>query len=338
MIKPVYRSAMALSCAAIFFTLGAPGAAQVPAQAGSPNANVRAGGDAETGDQYLIGTGDVLDVRVFNRPQLSREAVRVDGRGMISLPLIGEIKANCLTESRLARVISDSYLEYLRNPNVEVFIKDYQSKPVMVIGSVRDPGRFQMQRRVRLVELISLAGGPTDQAGGRVQVKHAPEIATCAESADVSGPQPTAGVEWFDLHELLREDPSGERTPYMRPGDVVNVLEADKIFVVGNVGKPTTIPLKEPITISKAVASAGGSLPDSKLESVRILRQVNESDTTRTELIVNLRAINRQQAEDVALQANDIVDVPTSNGKRFLRGLVNSIAPTIMRGTVRAIP
>ena len=78
-------------------------------------------------DQYLIGVGDVLDIRIFNRPLLSRDAVRVDGRKMIRLPLIGEVRAGCMTESALAQSISQHYLEYLKNPNVEVFIKDYQS-------------------------------------------------------------------------------------------------------------------------------------------------------------------------------------------------------------------
>ncbi|HLE62552.1 MAG TPA: polysaccharide biosynthesis/export family protein, partial [Pyrinomonadaceae bacterium] len=112
-------------------------------------------------DTYQIGPGDILEIRVFNRPQLSREAVRVDARGMIRVPLIEEgIRAACRTETELAKELGKRYLEYLRNPSIEVFVKEFQSQPVAVLGAVVTPGRFQLQRRVRLLELLSYAGGP----------------------------------------------------------------------------------------------------------------------------------------------------------------------------------
>jgi polysaccharide export outer membrane protein len=289
-----------------------------------------------TDEQYLIGVGDVLDVRIFNRPLLSRDAVRVDGRNMIRLPLIGEVRAGCMTESSLAQEIAHHYLEYLKNPNVEVFIKDYQSKPVMVIGAVREPGQFQMHRRVRLLELISLAGGLTDAADGRMQVKHSSEVPGCAANAVATSTMP-AEIEWYDVAKLLKER-ANETSPYVQPGDTINLLEADKIYVVGNVVKPSIIPLKEKVTISKAIAASGGTLPDSKLDKVRILRQTGPDAAEKTEILVDLKAINKREAEDVALSANDIVDVPTSTGKKFLRGLMNSIGPTASRGVVRVIP
>jgi polysaccharide export outer membrane protein len=122
-------------------------------------------------DRYRIGPGDVLDIRVFNRPTLSREAVRVDGRGQIRMPLIEEeIVAACRTEGELAREIAARYLKYQRNPNIDVFVKEYNSQPVAVIGAVNQPGRFQLQKRMRLLDLISYAGGPNDRAGGRINI------------------------------------------------------------------------------------------------------------------------------------------------------------------------
>ena len=77
-------------------------------------------------DRYRIGPGDVLDIRVFNRPQLSREAVRVEGSGMIRMPLIEtEIQAACQTEGELAKEISTRYAKYYKNLQVDVFIKEY---------------------------------------------------------------------------------------------------------------------------------------------------------------------------------------------------------------------
>src|SRR6185295_3222545 len=96
-------------------------------------------GQQPVDDRYRIGPGDVLDIRVFNRPQLSREA-RVDSNGMIQMPLIeGDIRAACRTESELAKDIATLYLKYQRNPFVNVFVKDYSSTPVAVIGAVEKP-------------------------------------------------------------------------------------------------------------------------------------------------------------------------------------------------------
>src|SRR5215831_15795298 len=79
----------------------------------------------QTSERYRIGAGDVLEIRVYNRPQLSRDAVRVEGNGMIRMPLIeGEIQAACKTEGELAKEISTRYARYYRNLPVDVFIKE----------------------------------------------------------------------------------------------------------------------------------------------------------------------------------------------------------------------
>ncbi len=295
-------------------------------------------------NEYLIGIGDVLDIRVYNRPQLSRDAIRVDGRGMIRMPLLGtEIRAKCRTDYELAQEISRLYLEYLRTPHVEVFIKDFQSKPVAVIGAVREPGRFQLQRKVRLLELLSFAGGPTDDAGGRIQIKHDSNTRSC--ELENSGENPvesvvatasSENVTWYQIKDLMKSGDAEADNPFVLPGDVVNLIEADKIYIVGNVYKPTTIALKEQITITQAIAMAGGTLPDTSFDKVRISRQAL-GETTKTEILVNLKAVSQKKAEDVVLQANDIIEVPSSTGKKILRGLINSIVPTISRLPIRVI-
>jgi polysaccharide export outer membrane protein len=272
-------------------------------------------------DLYRIGPGDVLDVRVFNRPQLSRDAVRVDNRGMIRMPLIEtDIRAGCHTESELAEAVAALYLKYQRHPHVDVFVKEYSSKPVAVIGAVDKPGQFQLQRRVRLLELVSLAGGPTERAGQRILVAHSSEISAC--SAGLAGN--TSGFESYDLNNTLKADAASN--PYVNSGDIITLPEAQQVFVVGNVFRPSSIPLKERITISQAVAMAGGIMPDAKKNSIRILRQ-SPGSPTKTEIIVDLNAISKRKAEDVELMANDIVEVPTSTGKRILHSLISAVAP-----------
>ncbi len=120
-------------------------------------------------DSYRLGPGDLLDVRVFNRPELGRE-VRITNQGRIRLPFLQEIQAACLTEAQLAQLITEKYKKYLRDPQIDVFVKEYKSQPVAVIGSVATPGRFQLQRRVRLVELLTFSGGPNLNSGGVVHI------------------------------------------------------------------------------------------------------------------------------------------------------------------------
>lgn len=292
----------------------------------------------KTDDRYRIGPGDVIEVRVFNRPQLSREDVRVDGHGMIRMPLIeDEIQAACRTESEVAREIAARYRRYHKRPHVDVFIKQYESKPVAVIGAVEKPGRFQLQRRVRLLELLSFAGGPTERAGARLQVAHTGAASACESNerdADIAEPEASEGFISYNLNETLRGD--DEFNPYVRPGDIVTLLEAEQAFVVGNVFKPSAVSLKEPTTVSKAIAMAGGALPDTKSNRIRIIRQTPGSQS-KTELLVDLEAINKRRAEDIALQTGDIVEVPTSSGKRVLRNLLSAIAPAVSQLPIYAV-
>jgi polysaccharide biosynthesis/export protein len=281
---------------------------------------------------YLIGGGDVLDIRVFGRPQLTREAVRVDTRGMIRMPLIEEeIQASCRTEAALAQYISARYLRYVRRPQVDVFIREYNSQPVAVVGAVDKPGRFQLQRQVRLLELLTFSGGPTEKAGRTVQIAHAENSLSCA----VDKAENATGLNVYELSEVLAGH--NEANPFVRPGDVVSVLEADQVFVVGNVYRPSSIPIKEPLTVSRAVAMSGGVLPYTKKDRVRIIRQPLDK-TPQQEMIVDLNAIEKKHAEDIVLQPNDIIDVPVSGSKRFLGSLVGSIGPAVTQMPVRAIP
>ena len=289
-------------------------------------------GSATHNRSYRIGAGDVLDIRVFGRPQLTREAVRVDTRGMIRMPLIEEeIQASCRTEAALAEYISAGYLKYVRRPQVDVFIREYNSQPVAVVGAVDKPGRFQLQRQVRLLELLTFSGGPTDKAGRTVQIAHAESSLIC-EAGEAEN---ATGLDVYELSDVLAGH--NEANPFVRPGDVVSVLEADQVFVVGNVYRPSSIPIREPLTVSRAVAMSGGVLPYTKKDRVRIIRQPLDK-TRQQEMIVDLNAIEKKHAEDIVLQPNDIVDVPVSGSKRFLGSLVGSIGPAVTQMPVRAIP
>src|SRR5919106_1420342 len=135
---------------------------------------------AQQDDRYRIGPGDVLDVRIYNRPQLSRDAVRVEGNGLIRMPLIDtEIQAACLTEGELAKEIATRYAKYYRNLQVDIFVREYHSRQVAIIGAVNDQSRFELQRRVRLLELLTYAKGPSAKAGQTINIVHSTNVSPC---------------------------------------------------------------------------------------------------------------------------------------------------------------
>jgi len=284
-------------------------------------------------DRYRIGPGDVLDIRIYNRPQLSREAVRVEGSGMIRMPLIeNEIQAVCLTEGELAKEISTRYARYYKNLQVDVFIKEYHSKQVAIIGAVNEQSRFELQRRVRLLELLTYAKGPSTKAGQTINIVHSTAVSPCKPADDTDT---SAAFSSYKLSDVLQGDPKSN--PYLEAGDIVTLPEADQVYVVGNVFMPLTISLKEPITLTRAIAMAGGLKQDTKKDKIRILRQ-EPGTTIRKEITVDLSAIEKKSSEDLALAPNDIIDVPTSAGKSFLRSLVQGVVPGVGQLPVRVVP
>ena len=290
-------------------------------------------GDAD--DRYRIGPGDVLDIRILNRPNLSREAVRVEGSGMIRMPLIDtEIQAACKTEGELAKDITSRYTKFYRNPQVDVFIKEYHSKQVAIIGAVNEQSRFELQRRIRLLDLLTYAKGPSPKAGQTINIVHSPPSLVCQKGEAETSDTATA-FSSYKLSDTLQGDPRAN--PLIEPGDIITLPEANQIYVVGNVFTPVTIPLKEPITLSRAVAMAGGVKQDSKKDKVRIVRQEAGTSTSK-EMVVDLTAIEKKRAEDIALMPNDIIDVPSSGGKTFLRSLISTVAPAVSQLPVRVIP
>ena len=328
---PPALKAIAITLLALVATLSVRAQSERGTTGQSASAAATSVTNPATDNLYRIGPGDVLEIRVFNRPQLSRDAVRVDNHGLIRMPMMeSQIQAGCRTEAELANELATLYLKYQRHPHVDIFVKEYSSNPVAVMGAVDKPGQFQLHRRVRLLELVSLAGGPTDRAGQQVLVAHSTELASCEPTTAPSAND----FDAYDLTSTLRGE--GRSNPFVQPGDIITVPEAQQVFVVGNVFKPSSIPLKEKVTVAQAVAIAGGTMADAQRNRVRILRQLPGS-FTKTEIVVDLEAISKRKADDVELKANDIVEVPTSSGKRFFRGLLSAVAPTVSRA-VRVVP
>jgi polysaccharide export outer membrane protein len=307
-----------------------------PARQPAPAMTMRATGRSED-LSYRIGPGDILDIRVFGRPEMTKD-VRVDQYGRIRLPFLEEIPAACLTEAQLAQQIAEKYKKYLRDPQVDVMVKEFRSQPVAVIGAVGSPGRFQLQRRIRLFELLTHAGGPNNHAGNTVHIYHsddhdyctlkdAPSRSDAAEAKPASAlgaPGEETSVAASILTALKLKDVMNgleSANPYVQPGDIISIPEADTFFVTGAVVKPGAYPMVQKITLTQAVALAGGVNGEGARNRVRLVRE-EPGKETRTETVFNMDEIHRRKIPDIVLRANDIVEVPGSTMRVASRNIL----------------
>ena len=260
---------------------------------------------------YLLGPGDVLDVRVFGQPELT-STVQVDSDGNLSaLPFLETpIKAKCRSDKDVQKDIATAYAKFINNPQVSVRIAERNSRqPATVFGAVRQPTRIEMKRRVRLNELMAVSGGFTERAAGTIQILHTeplmcPEAGEEAEAAPIDGTRiPLQIVKIGDLRAG-----KAEANPVIRPGDYVLVTEAEPVYITGAVMSPGGIFLREQLMLSRAIAMVGGTRKEAKLSDVKVFRQVPGSPNQEV-ISVNLEAIKKNQQPDFLLQPYDVIEV-----------------------------
>jgi protein involved in polysaccharide export with SLBB domain len=290
----------------------------------------------EENGNYKIGIGDVLKVVVLKQDILSQDNVRVSNEGTIRMPMLDQaVPAACLTEEELSQEITNKYKKYLLNPQVYVAVKEFNANPVAVIGAVIAPGRFQLQRPMRLRELLAQVNGPTQNAGQNVQIIRSFSIKSCGQKSirtlesSASMVEPQEDIISLSLADVMKGEESGN--PFIQAGDIIRVPEAEikQAFVIGSVKSAVTINLKEPVTLSRALAMAGGVVKGSNIEKIKISRQKPNS-LAKTELIVNLKEINKSAQEDILLEANDVVDVPGPK-RNLLIDIFKGLIPAVTR-------
>ena len=327
----------AKTCLFLFAALCLAAPLLASAQDGGQAAVVPASSIDEQGlVKYVLGPGDTLDIRVFGQPDLNWIG-EVDSDGNISsLPFVTTpIVAQCRTEKEVQKDIIAAYGKLLKNPQISVRVTGRNSRqPATVLGAVLSPARVEMKRRVRLNELIAASGGLTDRANGDIQVLHT-EPVRCPEPDEVVEPlyvgdalNPST-IKMFKVSDLLAG--KTEANPVIRPGDIINVMEAKPVYVTGQVVSPQPILLREGMTLLKAVAMVGGLRPDAKSSDVRLYR--TKPGAAEPELVkVNLDAIRKRKEKDIPLQAYDIVEVSKQSewsGPGILRMLLGGVSSTI---------
>jgi polysaccharide export outer membrane protein len=270
---------------------------------------------------YTIGPEDVLEISVFDVPELSKLTVRVTNDGTIPLPLLGDVKAAGHTPQQLRDALEKDWGKtYLENPHVMVFVKEFHAQPVSVVGAVEKPGLYQLTGPRTLIEVISLAGGfsRTGVAPGRSLY--------VSRQGGFGGLAPAEGMRLVapdklevNIDRLLYSRENALNIP-IRPQDIITVSKAQIVYVVGAVKKSGGFVIgdkQQQLTVLQALALAEGLTPNAAKRKAVIIH--TNDDGKRTEVKVDLEKILKGKGSDPELAANDILFVPDSATKAGLK-------------------
>lgn len=258
-----------------------------------------------------LGPGDLVEVSVYGVPELATKA-RVSNDGDLYLPLIDYVHVADLTLEESQKLIEKRLDDggFVKNPHVTIFVDDYSSQGVSLLGEVGKPGIYPVLGHRQLFDVLSAAGGLTDRAGNKVTITH---------RAQPAKPQT------LELARNLTDSPDSNVD--VRPGDTIEVHRAPIIYVVGDVGKPTGLLVDNGhLTVLQAIALAGGTNRTAKLNGAKILRKGNGPNGV-VETPVPLKKMLQAKAPDIPLEANDILFVPVSGAKLAAgRGVETALA------------
>ena len=258
-----------------------------------------------------IGGGDLLKVSVFGAPESDQE-VRVDQDGNLSLNFIGSVHVAGLTANAAQDLIAKKLVAggFYAQPQVSIFVKEYATQGISVMGEVQHPGVYPILGARRLFDVISLAGGTGPKAGRVVSISHRdhPESPRSVMLSNDAMESAKSNIEVF-------------------PGDTVVVSRAGVVYVVGDVHKPSGVIMDNgtDMTVLQAIAMAEGTNPTAKLNNAKLIRT---TATGRQELPLALKDMLSSKAPDMRLQAEDIIFVPSSAaksaGRRTLEAIIQS--------------
>jgi polysaccharide biosynthesis/export protein len=260
---------------------------------------------------YVLGPGDVLEVKVFGQHDLN-STVQVDGDGNLSsLPFLDSIPAKCRTEKQVQKDIALAYSRLIKDPQVSVRVIERKSRqPASVSGAVRTAGKVPTERKIRLNELIAASGGITEKAAGTIQILHT-EPLLCPGPGEEAERLPVDGTG-IPLQVVKISDlKAGAANPIIRSGDLVLVTEAEPVYITGSVVSPGSVMLRDQLTLSKALGMVGGTRKEAKLSDIRIYRQKGNKE--QDILKVDFEAVKKNQQPDIFLQPYDVIEV-SDNG------------------------
>lgn len=260
-------------------------------------------------EKYRISTGDILYISVFPTEELSTEVIVLPD-GKISFPLIGKLKVEGLTIKELQNLLEKNLSVYISKPKVSIAIRYFAKKQVFIIGEVRNPGGYQYYDGLKLLEIISCAGGFTPDAGTKNIRIHRIK----------KGKQKTILVNFEEIMMDTSKD------VLLEPADIIEVPKQLKsISVIGSVINPRNFEWQDDLDLLKALSLAGGPTDIANLTTIRIFRE--NPDGSREVIDINGKKLFKGELKyNKKLQPGDVIYVPK---KPLVTGqwLVNTLLP-----------
>ncbi len=255
--------------------------------------------------QYRLGPGDLVNILVWHRPELSQENIVVSPDGFITVPRVGSLNVINRTPDEVQNMITLKLESLYIKPEVTVRVNEFHNNKAFVLGRVSKPGVINFPGKGTLLEALALAGGlPTDQAKENALTK----------CAIIRG---NDTVIWIDLQDLLKNGNMALNSP-IRNNDVIYIPEAtdELVYVMGEVVTPGVIQIRGGMNVLKAIMLAGGMNKQANAEKVFVIRQQNlKGDVIKVDLKNLLE--HGDFSQNFALMSNDIVFISPSGMAKF---------------------
>jgi polysaccharide export outer membrane protein len=288
-----------------------------------------------TSEDYRIGPRDVIEIKVDDAPELSVTAA-VSADGTFHMPYLKRLKAEGKTTDGLAKEIADGLRgKYLKDPNVIISVKQFNSRAFFILGAVKKPGVYQIEGKPSLIKLLTVAGGPADNHGSTAIILHEIKKDTAAanqtaarpspaEAAAAGEDEPEYSVRTVNINGMFKGLGLENKEGYLEPGDIINVLPADVFYVAGEVFAPGQFPLSEGTTLRQAMALAQGTTFNAAIGEGIIFR-TDPATGRRDEIKVDVGAVMKNRKPDIPLVAGDIVLVPNSKTRTIGNAVLKAL-------------
>ena len=262
----------------------------------------QASSSKESAREYRLGTGDKIDVLVYQFEALSR-VYQVNSKGEIQMPLIGGAKVGRLSIVEAQQLIEQKLGEnYMRNPQVTINVTEYSANEISVLGEVNSPRLYNVDQGRNPFEMLLMAGGLKTSAGREMVIN-----TRSTQNGETRNIRMVVNIESI-LNPQSEKDYQNSRTVkdlILEDGDSVYVPAAGVVYIDGAVSSPGSYDMADDTTILSLIALAGGAQWAASERKVRVLRKIDQN--TNQEYQLDLNRIRGNKEENFKLESGDLI-------------------------------
>ena len=262
---------------------------------------------ADDSGSYRIGEDDVLDITVWQSPDLTK-TVTVTSAGTVSYPYIGDISVRDLSTREVEKLLKEKLSQgYVKDPQVSVSVKEYNSKKILVFGQVEQPGLYKVKGSLPVLELLFLVKGVKSDA------KRLTVIRPLNTEKDTKAGKDRQGARAIEVNliALLTEGNLRENV-MIQPGDTIYVASGtgQKFYVLGQVKNPGPYEWVKEITVLEAIKQADGGTEKAALNRIIIRKHTGGDEEVIRVNVVDI--MKGKKNDDVIIRPGDVIVVPES--------------------------